>query len=94
MIRLCLSLPLPPTPAEQDLKQGKIEPSREEASSPKDQPLGTEYGQAAEEHSSGSGADSCKSQEMSSASGSEQPQGGRFDEEPVPGDHPYDPRPR
>lgn len=78
--------------AEQDLKQGKME-----GSSPQDQPIGTEMGQEAEQRSgSGSESSGSQAQEMSSGSQGSQAdaQGGRFDEEAVPGDHPYDPRPR
>jgi hypothetical protein len=54
--------------------------------------VGTEYGQAAEERSSSGGSDT-GAQEMSQAAPTSD-KGGCFDEEPVPGNHPYDPRPR
>lgn len=60
------------------------------------QQMGTELGQVAEERSTpvSGGADTgSQAQEMSQGSPNSE-QGGRFDEEPVAGDHPYDPRPR
>jgi len=70
-----------------------------EASSPQDQPIGTDMGQEAEQRSgSGAGSGGGEAQEKSTSSESQgaqaDAQGGRFDEEAVPGDHPYDPRPR
>jgi hypothetical protein len=84
---------------EQDIKEGN-----QQGSSPHlEQPIGTEYGQAADEQRSGSsdersagsspGTGSQAQEEVSQQQG-EQPQGGRFGEEALPGDHPYDPRPR
>jgi hypothetical protein len=58
------------------------------------QPMGTEYGKTADERSSSGSSDTgSQAQEMSQGSPASE-EGGRFDEEPVAGNHPYDPRPR
>jgi hypothetical protein len=55
---------------------------------------GTEHGAATEERTSSGGADTGRqSQQMSDAPAVSE-EGGRFDEEQQPGNHPYDPRPR
>lgn len=70
--------------AVQDIDQGRMEE------------VGTEYGQASEERSSSGGSDTGGqrgAQEMSQGPPMSD-EGGHFDEEPVLGDHSYDPRPR
>lgn len=83
--------------AEQDIKEGNLEGS----SSAQDQPVGSDLGTEAEQRSSSSSTQAGGSGTAGEASGTSQaaqetaePQGGRFDEEQVMGDHPYDPRPR
>ena len=98
------ALPLPLCPPVQDIGQGRMEPTTEGSS----QPMGTEYGQATEQRTS-SGSQGGQEKEMSAfgeAAWGEgappvseepprgDPEGGRFDEEPTPGDHPYDLSPR
>jgi hypothetical protein len=78
--------------AAQDIGQGLMEPDAAKGS--ESQQMGTEYGAAAQERSSGGGSDTgSQAQEMSQGSPTSE-EGGRFDEEQVAGNHPYDPRPR
>lgn len=80
--------------AVQDIGQGKMEPDAGHMEGAT-QPTGTEYGAATEERTSASGADTGRqSQQVMADAPPVSQEGGRFDEEPQPGDHPYDPRPR